>query len=122
MYRKTMKRWLSGMLLFALVLAFGAPASANLLYTAQTNYSNTTLGKIVGSTVTSNLGTNIGGNWGQGIFPFRDAQNQNRVAVTLYEGGADTIKILDPAALSWTSPVKAISACLLYTSPSPRDA
>ena len=103
MYRKTMKRWLSGMLLFALVLAFGAPASANLLYTAQTNYSNTTLGKIVGSTVTSNLGTNIGGNWGQGIFPFRDAQNQNRVAVALYQGGADTIKILDPTSISWNS-------------------
>ena len=105
MYCKAMKRWLSGMLLFALVLAFGAPASANLLYTAQTNYSNTTLGKIVGSTVTSNLGTNIGGNWGQGIFPFKDAQNQNRVAVTLYQGGADTIKILDPASVSWNSPV-----------------
>lgn len=103
MYRKVMKRWLSGMLLFALVLAFGAPASAHLLYTAQTNYSNTTLGKIVGSTVTSNLGTNIGGNWGQGIFPFRDAQNQNRVAVALYQGGADTIKILDPTSISWNS-------------------
>lgn len=103
MYCKAMKRWLSGMLLFALVLAFGAPASANLLYTAQTNYSNTTLGKIVGSTVTSNLGTNIGGNWGQGIFPFRDAQNQNRVAVALYQGGADTIKILDPTSISWNS-------------------
>ena len=52
MYCKAMKRWLSGMLLFALVLGLGAPASANLLYTAQTYYSNTKLGKIVGDTAT----------------------------------------------------------------------
>ncbi len=104
MYCKAMKRWLSGMLLFALVLAFGAPASANLLYTAQTYYSNTKLGKVVGDTATV-LSPVSGGNWGQGIFPFKDAQNQNRVAVTLYQGGADTIKILDPASVSWNSPV-----------------
>ena len=69
MYRKTMKRWLSGMLLFALVFAFGAPASANLLYTAQTYYSNTKLGKIVGDTATI-LSSVTSGDWGQGIFPF----------------------------------------------------
>ena len=67
MYRKVMKRWLSGMLLFALVLAFGAPASANLLYTAQTYYSNTKLGKIVGDTATI-LSSVTSGDWGQGIF------------------------------------------------------
>ena len=29
-----------------------------------------------------------------------------RVAVTLYQGGSDAIKILDPASLSWDSPVE----------------
>ena len=108
MYRKTMKRWLSGMLLFALVLGLGAPASANLLYTAQTYYSNTKLGKIVGDTATI-LSSVTSGDWGQGIFPFRDAAGEDRVAVALYQGGADTINIFDPAALPWTSPVQAIS-------------
>lgn len=109
MYCKAMKRWLSGMLLFALVLAFGAPASANLLYTAQTYYSNTKLGKIDVDTATLLTPNSIGGNWGQGIFPFRDAQNRNRVAVTLYQGGADTIKILDPLSFSWSTPVATVS-------------
>ena len=108
MYRKVMKRWLSGMLLFALVLGLGAPASANLLYTAQTYYSNTKLGKIVGDTATV-LSPVTSGDWGQGIFPFKDAQNRNRVAVTLYQGRADTIKILNPASVSWNSPVAAPS-------------
>ena len=108
MYCKAMKRWLSGMLLFALVLGLGAPASANLLYTAQTYYSNTKLGKIVGDTATV-LSPVTSGDWGQGIFPFKDAQNRNRVAVTLYQGGADTIKILNPASVSWNSPVAAPS-------------
>lgn len=102
MYRKTMKRWLSGMLLFALVLAFGAPASANLLYTAQTYYSNTKLGKVVGNTATV-LSPVSGGDLGQGIFPFKDRWGRSRVAVTLYQGGADTIKILKPASISWNS-------------------
>ena len=109
MYRKMMKRWFSGMLLFALVMAFGAPASANLLYTAQTYYSNTKLGKVVGDSATLLTPNSIGGNLGQGIFPFKDAAGEDRVAVALYEGGADTINILDPADLSWTSPVQAIS-------------
>ena len=108
MYRKMMKRWFSGMLLFALVMAFGAPASANLLYTAQTSYTNTKLGKVVGNTATV-LSPVSGGDLGQGIFHFKDARKRDRVAVALYEGGADTIKILDPAALSWISPVQAIS-------------
>ena len=102
MYRKMMKRWFSGMLLFALVMAFGAPASANLLYTAQTSYTNTKLGKVVGNTATV-LSPVSGGDLGQGIFHFKDARKRDRVAVALYEGGADTIKILDPAALSWIS-------------------
>ena len=109
MYRKTMKRWLSGMLLFALVLGLGAPASANLLYTAQTYYTDTVLGKVVGDTATVLTPNSIGGDWGQGIFPFEDRLGRSRVAVTLYEGETDTINILDPAALSWTSPVQAIS-------------
>ena len=108
MYRKTMNRWFSGMLLFVLVFALGAPASANLLYTAQTYYTNTVLGKVVGNNV-SIIHRPIGGDWGQGIFPFKDAQNQDRVAVTLYQGGPDAIKILDPASLSWTSPVATTS-------------
>ena len=109
MFCKTMKRWLSGMLLFVLVVAFGSPASANLLYTAQTYYSNTKLGKVVGDIATLLTPNSIGGNWGQGIFPFKDARKRDRVAVALYQGGADTIKILDPADLSWTSPVQAVS-------------
>ena len=108
-YCKTMKRWIFGMLLFALALGLGAPASANLLYTAQTYYSNTKLGKVVGDSATLLTPNSIGGNLGQGIFPFKDAAGEDRVAVALYEGGADTINILDPADLSWTSPVQAIS-------------
>ena len=108
MYCKAMKRWLSGMLLFALVLGLGAPASANLLYTAQTYYSNTKLGKIVGDTATV-FSPVTSGDWGQGIFPFKTRWGRSRVAVTLYQGGADTIKILNPASVSWNSPVAAPS-------------
>ena len=82
MYRKTMNRWFSGMLLFVLVFALGAPASANLLYTAQTYYTNTVLGKVVGNNV-SIIHRPIGGDWGQGIFPFKDAQNRNRVTTQI---------------------------------------
>ena len=109
MYCKVMKRCFSGMLLFALVLAFGAPASTNLLYTAQTYYSNTKLGKIDVDTAMILTFDSIGGDWGQGIFPFRDAQNRNRVTMTLYQGGADTIKILDPLSFSWSTPVATVS-------------
>ena len=98
MYRKTMNRWFSGMLLFVLVFALGAPASANLLYTAQTYYTNTVLGKVVGNNVNL-VATGIGGDWGQGIFPFKDAQNQDRVAVTLYQGESDTIGVYNPASM-----------------------
>ena len=101
MYRKTMNRWFSGMLLFVLVFALGAPASANLLYTAQTYYTNTVLGKVVGNNVNL-VATGIGGDWGQGIFPFKDAQNQDQVAVTLYQGELDTIGVYNPASMEVT--------------------
>ena len=103
MYCKAMKRWIFGMLLFALALGLGAPASANLLYTAQTYYSNTKLGKVVGDSATLLTPNSIGGNLGQGIFPFKDAAGEDRVAVALYEGGADTIKILESTSIPWDS-------------------
>ena len=108
MYRKGMKRRLSGMLLFALVMAFGAPASANLLYTVQSaSYDVTRVGKVVGNTATI-LANNVGGNWGQAVLPitFNGAE---RVAVTLYPNPTpyypgDEVRIYNPSSLNWSSP------------------
>ena len=113
MYRKVMKRWLSGMLLFALVLAFGAPASAHLLYTVQdNNYTSTSVGKVVGNTTTI-LANNVGGNWGQVIFPFKRG-TADRVAVTLYPNTnpyypGDEVRIYNPASFNWSSPESTIT-------------
>ena len=113
MYRKAMKRWPSGMLLFALALVLGAPASANLLYTVHdNNYASTSVGKIVGDT-TIVLATNVGGNWGQVIFPFKRGA-ADRVAVTLYPNSnpyysGDEVRIYDPASLNWSSPESTIT-------------
>ena len=108
MYRKGMKRRLSGMLLFALVMAFGASALANLLYTVQSaSYDVTRVGKVVGDTATV-LATNVGGNWGQAVLPitFNGAE---RVAVTLYPNPTpyypgDEVRIYNPSSLNWSSP------------------
>lgn len=113
MYHKTMKRWLSCVLLFALVLAFGAPASANLLYTVQNNnYTSTSVGKVVGDTATV-LATNVGGNWGQAVLPIT-FNGADRVAVTRYPNPTpyypgDDIRIYDPSSLNWSSPETTLS-------------
>ena len=104
MYRKVMKRWLSKMLLVTAVLVLSAMpvAAANLLFTAQDDlFNNARLGKISGYRVQT-LSRDIGGKYGQGIFPFKNA-NQERVAVTLcqtFDGvQPDVIQVYDPRSM-----------------------
>ncbi len=101
------KRLVSALIVLCL-LALSLPAQADLLFTRQDNgYSNTALGIIQGAgDPVSPLVSNMGGNSGQGIYPFKNADGNFRVAVTLYTGnGTDVISIYNPGAQSgWTQP------------------
>ncbi|ANZ44795.1 Synerg-CTERM sorting domain-containing protein [Cloacibacillus porcorum] len=95
------------MLMLALsLLAASLPAQADLLFTRQDNgYSNTALGIIQGAgDPVSPLVSNMGGNSGQGIYPFKNADGNFRIAITLYTGnGTDVISIYNPGEQSqWT--------------------
>ncbi|MGN0881357.1 Synerg-CTERM sorting domain-containing protein [Cloacibacillus porcorum] len=99
-----------------------SPASADLLYTRQDqSYSNTALGIIQGANdPVSPLVSNIGGNMGQGLYPFLNNNGKFRVAVSLYTINAkDVINIYNPGTQatwgnkgSWTWPLKEVTTTL----------
>ncbi|MEG1912432.1 MAG: hypothetical protein RRY12_03785 [Cloacibacillus sp.] len=79
------------------------PARADLIFTRQDNsYANTALGIIQGASApVSPLISNMGGNAGQGIYPFVNADGKFRTAVTLYtSNGTDVINIYNPGEQS----------------------
>ena len=102
------KKTLSLLLIIALSLFTVLPASADVLFMRQTNFSNTALGVINGgSEPVSPLITNMGGDYGQGIFGYTNAEGGYRVAISLYGPGAaaDTINIYSPGAeADWSKP------------------
>ena len=78
------KRFFS-ILALILALAFPvAPAGAELIFTRQDNsYANTALGIVLGDGAPIHpLVSNMGGNQGQGIYPFVNADGNFRVAIT----------------------------------------
>ena len=104
-------------LLVILLAATGA--YADLLFTRQASYSDpVSLGIITGSEAPfSPLQSNMGGNSGNGIRPFLDADGRLRVALTFYTGvgsnTSDTVDIYDPGPRSgwakpanWDKPIK----------------
>lgn len=120
-----MKRRIYAAFIFMLLAAFciASSASADLLYTRQDqDYANTALGIIQGDGApVSPLVSNMGGNQGQGIYQFTDANGESRVAVSLYTSGgaSDVINIYNPDASSnwaeasaWNAPVEATTSLL----------
>ena len=98
---KTTKRRTFYFILLLALLAALAPgaAQAELLFTRQDNsYANTALGIVLGNGAPIHpLVSNMGGNQGQGIYPFINADGNFRVAITLYTlKGTDVINIHDP--------------------------
>ena len=95
-------------LIILLLLVASLPARADLLFTRQdNNYANTALGIVQGAEApVSPLISNMGGNAGQGLYPFRNADGNFRIAVTLYTGnGTDVIPIYNPGEQSqWAQP------------------
>lgn len=105
--------------LIAAAVLVSAPAQADILFTRQTTYSDpVSLGIIVGDGEPfSPLQSNMGGNTGNRIFPFRDAEGNLRIALTFYTGvgqsANDTIDIFNPGAranwgvpANWNTPIK----------------
>ena len=119
-----MKRRIYTAIIFMLLSVFciTSIASADLLYTRQDQYySNTALGIIQGDGApVSPLVSNMGGNYGQGIYQFTDANGESRVAISLYDGGAsDVINIYNPGAASgwqsesaWNAPTEVTTSLL----------
>ena len=109
MVRNVRKRVYSVISVFlALLLFLSAPAGAELLFTRQDNsYANTALGIVLGDgNPIHPLVSNMGGNQGQGIYPFVNADGNFRVAITLYTlNGTDVINIHDPGPKeNWSVP------------------
>ncbi|MDO5115394.1 MAG: hypothetical protein Q4D58_04795 [Synergistaceae bacterium] len=113
------KRKLIPLLALLLLIIQAAAARADLLFTRQTTYSDpVSLGIIVGDGAPfSPLQSNMGGNQGNGIRPFLDANGKLRVALTFYTGvgaaAADTVNIFDPGGRAswgvpsnWNTPLK----------------
>ena len=73
-------------LLTLLLLFAAAPARADLLFTRQSSYSDpVSLGIIMGSeSPFSPLQSNMGGNTGNRVLPFLDANGKLRIALTFY--------------------------------------
>ncbi|MGN0882121.1 Synerg-CTERM sorting domain-containing protein [Cloacibacillus porcorum] len=106
--------------LLTLLLLFAAsPARADLLFTRQASYSDpVSLGIIMGSeSPFSPLQSNMGGNTGNRVLPFLDANGKLRIALTFYastgNNATDTIDIYDPGGKAnwkipsnWNTPVK----------------
>lgn len=119
------KKTLSLLLIIALSLFTVLPASADVLFTRQTNYSSTALGVINGgSEPASPLISNMGGDAGQGIFGYTNAEGNYRVAISLYGYGAaaDTINVYSPGAETdwskpdvWAKPTAEITTSLFNT-------
>lgn len=120
-----MKRRIYAAIIFMLLSVFciTSIASADLLYTRQDqSYSNTALGIIQGDGApVSPLVSNMGGNSGQGIYQFTDANGESRVAISLYTygGTSDVINIYNPAAASswqsesaWNAPTEVTTSLL----------
>lgn len=119
---KKMLRILAAALCLA---AFSIPANADLLFTRQDNgYSNTALGIFHGTSApVSPLISNMGGNAGQGLYSFKNADGAFRVAVSLYTGnGTDVISIYDPGeqqnwtqTSAWSAPIREATTTLHNT-------
>lgn len=105
--------------LFLALLILALPASADMLFTRQSSWSDpVALGIVVGDGAPySPLQSNMGGNSGNGIFPFLDAKGNLRIALSFYTGtgsvAGDTLDIYDPGArgnwarpANWDTPVK----------------
>lgn len=107
------------------LLCAALPASADLLFTRQDNsYANTALGIIQGAGApVSPLVSNMGGNAGQGIYQFKNAGGDYRIAVTLYSNNAtDVISIYAPGKQStwanqssWGKPLREAATTLQNT-------
>ena len=95
-----MRKRFFAILALIVALAFPvAPAGAELIFTRQDNsYANTALGIVLGDGAPIHpLVSNMGGNQGQGIYPFVNADGNFRVAITLYTlNGTDVINIHNP--------------------------
>lgn len=117
------RNYLSVFLAALLMFAAAVPASADVLFTRQATYSDpVALGIIAGDGAPfSPLQSNLGGNQGNRIFPFLDADGNLRIALTFYggvgQGSADTIRIFDPGARSnwampsnWNTPLASVSS------------
>lgn len=120
-----MKRRIYTAIIFILLSVFciTSIASADLLYTRQDqSYSNTALGIIQGDGAPVNpLVSNMGGNQGQGIYQFTDANGESRVAISLYTmgGASDVINIYNPDAApnwggesAWNAPTEVTTSLL----------
>lgn len=118
-----MKKIYSALILAFLIMSgYASAAQADLLFTRQDqSYSNTALGIIQGANdPTSPLVSNIGGNAGQGIYPFLNNNGKFRVAVSLYTlNTKDVINIYNPGTQanwgnkgSWTWPLKEVTTSL----------
>lgn len=104
----------------ALLLGLSVPAGAELLFARlDGNYANATLGIVLGDgNPVHPLVSNMGGNQGQGIYPFLNAEGKFRVAVTLYtQGKADVVNIHAPgpkegwaAPETWNRPAESVGS------------
>lgn len=100
----------------ACLLLLAAPCRADLLYTVQDDsYMNTALGIIHGSEApVAPLISNMGGNAGQWLFSFVNADGNYRIGATLYTlGGNDIVNVYNPGKLSgwateqaWRTPLR----------------
>lgn len=119
------KKLLSIVLLALLAVAAALPASADLLYTRQENYSNTALGLISGTgSPVSPLISNMGGDSGQSITGFSNSDSGYRIGITLYSSSTegDTVEIYAPgaesgwsAASAWSKPAAEFTSSLINT-------
>lgn len=92
---KLQRKIITLLTIITIIIITALPASADLIFTKQISYSNTSLGIISGDgKCTSPLISNLGGDYGQKIYPFFDAEGRKRLALSLYNGGTyDTINI-----------------------------
>ena len=96
-------------LVLALCMALAvSPAMADILYTASTNWNTDRFGIIRGDEEpTKDVVTNLGGDAGSGVFSFKNADKEARVAVSQYAyAGNDTVWFYDPETTDWSAPLQ----------------